>query len=268
MHLGGVVERQRVHGPVARRQAEGGDRADVLVDQGPVRHHRALGEGRGPGGVEQLHQVAGAGGPLRGEGPLGPQGVQERARSVAQSSYGAAGGDPVREVRVGEDEGGSRLVQEIGQVVAGEVLVDRYVDEPGPRAGEEGDQIGVRVVGVRGHPVAGVQVVIPRQDSGRGGDRRVQGPVAPDPVAVPYGGPFRGAAGAAGEDAVDCAAAYTGHGVILCGRARRVKGPSGSVGTGAGMSGQERGVSGRRAASGACQGEAGVCRAAGYRPDG
>lgn len=59
MHLRRVVERQGVHRPVVLVQAEGLDRARVLVDQGAVGHHRALGQGGGARGVEQLDEVPG-----------------------------------------------------------------------------------------------------------------------------------------------------------------------------------------------------------------
>ncbi len=141
VHLCRVVERQGVHGPVGGGEAERGDRADVLVDQGPVRHHRALGQGGGAGGVQQLHQIVGGGRAPGGEGPLRPQGVEQRAGSVPQGAHGAARGEPTGEVRVGQHEGGAGLVEQVEQVVTGEVLVDRDVDEAtGHRRGSRSDR--------------------------------------------------------------------------------------------------------------------------------
>lgn len=241
MQLRGVVERQRVDGPVGGPQIERRDGADVLVHERAVGHHRALGQCGGARGVEQLDEVSRARLAFRGEGARAGGGRQEGVRCVAQRAYGERGRNPVGEVRVGEDEGAAGLFEDVGEVVAGEVLVDRHVDQAGAGTAEEADQIRVGVVRVAGDPVARVQSVFPGEDGGGGTDGLVELPVGPCPVRVPQGGAPRGAPGAACQDSVDCAAPYTCHGVILCGRNPRVKGPDAGGGVGGGRAAAVRG---------------------------
>lgn len=222
MHLGGVVERQRVQRPVALAQIEGGDGADVLVDERPVGHHRALGLGGGARGVEQLDQVFGPGLPLRGEVAGCTQLGQQRAVRVAQGPDGQSARQPGREIRVGEDEGAARLLDDVGEIVAGEVLVDRDMDESRACAAEEADEIRVGVVAKGGDPVPRAQAVA-GEDGRRRGDGGVEFRVAPGPVRVAQGGAVGGALRGAPYDGVDCVAAYSCHGAILGGGDLRVK---------------------------------------------
>jgi hypothetical protein len=163
-------------------QVEGGDRAQVLVHQGAVGHHRALGQRRGARCVEQLHECVA---PLLlavvRECRLQPG--EERVVGVPQRQGPYAVGEPAVEVGVGQDEGASRLADDVGEIVAGQVLVDRNVDEARPGAGEEADQIGVRVVPVGADAIAGDQPLV-EEDGGRAGDRLVEFRVRPGALAV------------------------------------------------------------------------------------
>lgn len=61
-----------------------------------------------------------------GFGQLGEEGTG----GVAQRPYGVPAGDPVREAGVGEDQGARAVAEDVREVVAGEVLVDRDVVSP------------------------------------------------------------------------------------------------------------------------------------------
>lgn len=219
VRLGRVVERQRVHGAVAGLEVEGGDRAEVLVHQRAVGHHRALGQRGGAGGVEELHEVLGArlgtvvGLGRREPGEQGVTAVAVPAVPAVPAALGVLGvlaqrqdaralGQSAGEVRIGEDEGAAGLGDEVGEVLAGEGVVHRYVDESGAGAGEEGDQIGVGVVSVGADPVAVPESGV-EQRAGAPADRVVEGGVGPVPVPVVEGDAFGGAAGAAPQHPVD-----------------------------------------------------------------
>ncbi len=185
VHLRRVVERQRVDGPVVLGQVQGLDRALVLVHESPVGHHRALRQGGGPRGVEELDQCARV--PVAVEGQWLGQLRQEGVGGVAQRPHPVPVGDPPDQVGIGEDQGARGVVQDVREVLAGEVLVDRDMDEPGPRAGEVGEEVGVRVVGEGGDPVPCGQCVPLPQQGGAGGDGGVEFRVRPTPLAVVHG---------------------------------------------------------------------------------
>ncbi len=174
-----------MHGPVFPVQVQRLDRALVRVGEGSVGHHRALGQGGGPRGVEELRQRARVPVGLKGQ-RLG-QLRQEGAGGVAQCPYRVAVGDPPGQAGIGEDQGARGVVQDVREVLAGEVLVDRDVGEPGAGAGEEGEEVGVGVVGEGGDPVSGGQPVALPQHGGAGGDGRVEFRVRPAPLAVAHG---------------------------------------------------------------------------------
>ncbi len=209
VQLRGVVQRQGVRGAVAGAEVEGGDRAQVLVDQGAVRYHRALGQGGGARGVEELHQVLGARlrAVVRG---CRREAGQERVVGVAQGQRADVTGEPVREAGVGEDQGAAGLADDVREVVAGEVVVDRHVHETGAGAGQEADQVGVRVVAVGADPVAGGEALA-EQDARRAGDGLVQFLVRPGTAGVLDRDPCRGAPGAAPQHPVNRAALSLRH---------------------------------------------------------
>lgn len=225
MHLRRVVQRQGVHRQIALRQVQGRDRALVLVAERLVRHHRPLRQGGGPGGVQQLRQPGRV--PGAGEGPgsgglrrFGEEG-EEGAGRVAQRAYGEPVRDPPGRLGVREDEGAPGVLQDVREVLPGEVLVDGDVREPGPGAGEEGEEVGVGVVPEGRDPVPLGQPVAPAQDGRARGDGRVEFRVGPGPLAVADRDPVRDAPRAVVEQSVDRVLPHRGHGgifVCACGR--------------------------------------------------
>lgn len=203
MQLRRVVERQRVERPVRLLQVEGQDGTGVGVQQRAVRHHRALGQRGGAGGVEQLREIAlvRAAGQDRERPRRGLDPLQQGAGGVAQRQCPHAARQPVFEQRVGEHQCGAGLFEEVAQVLAGEVVVDGHVHQPGAGTAQEADQIGVGVVPVGGDAVTGPQAVL-QQHPGRAGHRLVELAVRPDALPVPQGGPPRYPPGAASQDAV------------------------------------------------------------------
>ncbi|CAM5742684.1 hypothetical protein SHIRM173S_05560 [Streptomyces hirsutus] len=130
------------------------------------------------------------------------QEVEQRVVGVAQGQRPYAVREPPGEVGVGEDQAAAGLADEVREVVAGQVLVDRYVHEARAGAGEEADQVGVGVVAVGADPVAGRQARA-EQDARRAGDGGVECVVRPGAFAVLDGDARRGAAGAASQESVN-----------------------------------------------------------------
>src|SRR5690606_20833976 len=94
--------------------------------------------------------------------------------------------------RVGEHRPAARLRDQVGEFVAGQVVVDRHVYEAGAGAGEESDEEGVGVLAVGGNPVAGAQAE-GEQVRGGAGDGGVQLGVGPRAVGEPHGDAAGGA---------------------------------------------------------------------------
>jgi len=140
----------------------------------------------------------------------GRQSGQQRVVGVAQGQRGHAVGESGSQVGVGEDEGAAGLADDVREVVAGQVLVDRDVDQARAGAGQEADQIGVGVVAVGAHPVARREALV-EQDARRAGDGLVQFLVRPPAVAVLDRDPRRGAPGTAPQHPVNRAALSLRH---------------------------------------------------------
>ena len=239
VHLRRVVERQRVHRPVGLLEVQGGDGAQVLVHQGPVGHHRALGQRRGARGVQELYEVLGAGrsgvrrpagllrrratrarlvrrrrpagaGPVRRPWSRRCHACEQRIVGVAQRQHPHPVRQPGGQRGVGEHQRAPGLLDDVPQVLTGQAVVDGYVHQPGAGAAEKADQVGVGVVAVGRDPPAGLHTGAAQQ-LGRGRHRLVELPVGPRPVPVaqrhPVGHPPR----AAPQHPVDRAASNSRH---------------------------------------------------------
>ena len=187
VHAGRVVERHAVQRVVGLGQVQRVHRGDVLVHQRAVGHHRALGLGRGAGRVEQLHQI-GVGDVHvdRRHRPVPPRGEHRVAVAVQgahplQPGLAAHRLDPVPQRRVDQRDPTAGLGQQVGQLAAGERMVDRHVHQPGPGTAQERQQVRVGVRADRRHPVAAVEAER-EQVRGRPGHRGVQLRVRPGPV--------------------------------------------------------------------------------------
>src|SRR5581483_6838750 len=131
---------------------------------------------------------------------------QQRAVGIAQGEHVLRQGgqclESAGQLRVHQHRTAAGLLQQVGELVPGEVVVDRDVHQPGPRDRQERDDVGVGVGAVGGHPVALGQPEI-EQHPGRSGDRVVQLAVGPHPVGEAQSHPVRGPAGAAAHHVVD-----------------------------------------------------------------
>lgn len=188
MHPGGVVERHRVQRRVVGRASQGGDAGDVLVHERPVGHHRALGPRGRAGGVEQLDEV--------GVGHLDvdlrhlprPGALEQRTGCVAERHHLLR--RTLERVHLRGERGidqrdpAARLQQEVRELLADEAVVDRHVHETRSGAGQEGDEVGVRVPAVRGDPVTLDEPEV-EQDARRTAHRVVEPSVGPRPIGEP-----------------------------------------------------------------------------------
>ncbi|SIJ52534.1 Uncharacterised protein [Mycobacteroides abscessus subsp. abscessus] len=158
VHLRGVVERQRVDGPVVTGEVEAGQAREVLVDEGTVGHHRALGRRGRPRGVEQLRDV-GVGDVEfvgRGRADVARRGGIEEGGQAPHLRRRPRGRRVHRldEVVVGEDDLGPGVGEDVVEFVAGELEVHGHVDESRACAGEVEEEVEVGVLPVRRDPVA------------------------------------------------------------------------------------------------------------------
>jgi hypothetical protein len=175
------------------------------VHERAVGHHRALRPRGRAGRVEQLDErVVGRVGVDLGDVAGGGAG-QQRVLRVAQRERRAVaehGVEVLLQLRVEQHGAAAGLLEQVGELVAGERVVDRHVDEPGARAGEEAEQVRVRVAPVGGDAVAGREARA-QQRAGGAGDGGVELGVGPLPVLEAQRHAVGPAPGAAGHDAVD-----------------------------------------------------------------
>ncbi len=190
VHLRRVVERQGSELRIAARDIEHRDAAHVMAHQRPVGHHRALRRGRRAGRVEDLrdrvvvdvlidrrHLLVG-----------GDHLEQADLLAVDRALDGAEEGGAQRradrrqragESRIVEDRARAALLEDVGQLFAGEREVDRHVDEPGAAAGEKEDGVDVGVLPERRHPITRRQPEIdePLRHAVHRGIESAEGPV-------------------------------------------------------------------------------------------
>ena len=142
-----------------------------------------------------------------------PGPVHERVVGVAQQDHRV---EPVLDLVEAARQGGvaqrhpaAGLVHEVGQLRAGQRVVDRHVHQPGPGAAEKPEQVGVGIPAVGRHPVAFGQPET-EQDAGRAGHGFVEFAVGPGALGKAQRPAFGMPAGAAAYDVVDRAGPHHG----------------------------------------------------------
>ena len=131
MHRRRVVQRHRHERLVVDIEIERQDAADVLVNEGGVGHHRALGAGRGARRVEELGQAGAGGGGVESPGAFGGQrGTEDCAigglacrgleRECGEAGHPAENGIERRRLRrVDQHDRCTRISEQVLELAAG-----------------------------------------------------------------------------------------------------------------------------------------------------